>query len=65
MKFHSLLEICQQLNKRGNILFMTNIESPKDSWIIINKAVLLSQVNGVMFAPKDAKQHRNVDSRLA
>ena len=62
MKFHSLLEICQQLNKRGNILFMKNVESPKDSWIIIDKAVLLSQVNGVMFAPKDAKQHRNLDN---
>lgn len=62
MKFHNLFEICEQLNKRGNILFMKNAESPKDSWIIIDKTVLLSQINDVIFAPKDFKQSAALDS---
>ena len=45
--------MCKKLNNRGNILFMRNDECPQQSWIIFNKAALLSQVNGVIFAPDD------------
>lgn len=62
MKFHNLLEVCERLNQRGNILFMKNSESPTNSWIVIDKGVLLSLVNGVLFAPKDFKQHADIDS---
>ena len=50
------LEICKELNNRGNILFMRNDECPQQSWIIFNKAALLSQVNGVVFAPDDFRE---------
>ena len=62
MRFHNLFEICERLNKRGNILFIKNDMSPENSWIVIDKAVLLSLVNGVLFAPKEFKQHVNIDS---
>ena len=62
MRFHNVFEICERLNKRGNILFIQNSESLKNSWIVIDKAVLLSLVNGVLFAPKGFKQHVDIDS---
>lgn len=62
LKFHNLYEICERLNKRGHILFMKSTESPRNSWIIIDKALLLSMVNGVLFAPKSFKQYVDVDS---
>ena len=64
MKFHNLFEICERLNNRGNILYMKSDESPKNSWIVIDKAVLLSLVNGVLFAPKNFKQHMDVDNNM-
>ena len=51
-------EICEKLSDRGNILFMKNKEHPESSWIVLDKAVLLSQVNGVIFAPEGFKEHQ-------
>ena len=52
------LEICKKLNEHGSILFMENKECPERSWIVLDKAVLLSQVNGVIFAPEGFKEHQ-------
>ena len=52
------LEICKKLNERGSILFMENKKCPERSWIVLDKAVLLSQVNGVIFAPEGFKEHQ-------
>ena len=58
VKDSDLLEVCEKLNERGNILFMKNKERPENSWIVLDEAVLLSQVNGVIFAPEGFKEHR-------
>ena len=58
VKFSDPLEMCKKLNERGSILFMENKECPKRSWIVLDKAVLLSQVNGVIFAPEGFKEHQ-------
>ena len=52
------LEMCKTLNERGSILFMENKECPERSWIVLDKAVLLSQINGVIFAPEGFKEHQ-------
>ena len=52
------LDMCKKLNERGSILFMENKECPERSWIVLDKAVLLSQVNGVIFAPEGFKEHQ-------
>ena len=49
--------LCSELNKQGSILYMKGHEN---SWIVLDKAVLLSQVQGKLFAPEDFKQHQNV-----
>ena len=54
----NLVEVCETLNKRGDILFMKNSQQPESSWIVFDKAVLLSQVNGVIFAPEGFKEHQ-------
>ena len=54
----NLIEVCEMLNKRGDILFMKNSHQPEISWIVFDKAVLLSRVNGVIFAPEGFKEHQ-------
>ena len=54
----NLIEECEVLNKRGYILFMKNSQQPDISWIVFDKAALLSQVNGVIFAPEGFKEHQ-------
>ena len=51
-------KMCVKLNERGNILFMKKKEHQLKSWIVLDKAVLLSQVNGVIFAPEGFKEHQ-------
>ena len=45
-------DLCE-LNDRGNILYLKG-------WITLDQAALLSEVNGVLFAPEDFKQHCNL-----
>ena len=52
-----LVEICVQLSDKGHILLLPNKTSPEKSFIIIDKAALLAEINGTMFAPEDFKQH--------
>ena len=64
LKSRNLLEICEKLNERGNILFMKNHSNPNNSWIILNKSVLLSHVLGTIFAPEGFKQHHTIASSM-
>ena len=60
LRSHNLLEICEHLNERGNILLMKNPSQLEDSWIILDREVLLSKVNGAIFAPEGFKEHQEV-----
>ena len=62
LKSTNLIEVCEILNKRGDILFMKNNECPDNSWIVFDKSILLSQVNGVIFAPEGFKEHQNIST---
>ena len=42
-----------ELNDRGEIVYLNGNEK----WVILDKEALLSEVNGVLFAPEDFKQH--------
>ena len=53
----ALNNICTELNDRGHILFLKDEDDIENSWIIIDKVALLSEVNGTIFAPEDFKQH--------
>ena len=58
VKSSDTLKMCKKLNEHSSILFMENKECPERSWIVLDKAVLLSQVNGVIFAPEGFKEHQ-------
>ena len=62
LKSSNLIEVCETLNKRGDILFMKNNQHPDNSWIVLDKSILLSQVNGVIFAPEGFKEHQNIST---
>ena len=47
---------CVSLNDRGHILYLRHTDISK-SWIILDQAVILSEVNGVLFAPTGFTQN--------
>ena len=55
--FPELCTSCDELNERGHILFLKNADAIDNSWIILDKVVLLSQVTGTVFAPEGFRQH--------
>ena len=52
-----LVEICDQLSKKGLILYLHNEGNPERSFIICDRATLLSKVTGTVFAPESFRQH--------
>ena len=52
-----LLEICRQLSDKGHILLLYNNHYPEKSFIILNKGVLIAEVNGTIFSPSSFKEH--------
>ena len=55
-----LYQSCEELNKAGCMMFFKHSEDIAKSWIVLDQAALLSEVNGVLFAPEGFKQHCNL-----
>ena len=60
--FSCLVDICDQLNKKGLILYLHNEASPEMSFIVCDRVKLLSRVTGTIFAPKTFQQHCSLAS---
>ena len=56
---HELYKDLCELSDRGEILLL---KSPvvSDSWVIFDQALLMSEIDGVLFAPEEFKQHCNL-----
>ena len=52
-----LQKICDQLSKKGLILYLHNKKTLGNSFIICDRATLLSRVTGTVFAPESFRQH--------
>ena len=52
-----ILQVCNELNQRGNILFQKDAQGSENSWIILEREALLSRVTGTVFAPVNFKEH--------
>ena len=50
------------LSEHGQLLFLKNDIDVSKSWVILNKEVLLSEINGVLFAPAYFKQHQHMST---
>ena len=55
--FPRLVEICDQLNKKGLILYLHSDDSPEKSFIVCDRVTLLNEVTGNVFAPEGFRQH--------
>ena len=52
-------EACNNLNKRGVMLYIQT-QTIENSWIIIDKDMLLREVNGSVFAPAGFVEHKSL-----
>ena len=57
-----MIPLLKILSDKGLILFIFNKHSPDESWIVLQKSVLLEKVAGVLFAPKDFGEYRALAS---
>ena len=55
--FSQLIPLLASLNDRGHILLLQNHTDESKSWVILKPDVLLTKVNGSVFAPKYFKEH--------
>ena len=57
-----LLQFLATLSDKGLILFIKS-DDDAQSWVVIDRAALLAEVNGVLFAPKEIKHaHQDIAS---
>ena len=52
-----ILHLCEKLHDKGHLIIVRNTLSIENSWLIINKEILLSTINGSLFAPPNFRQH--------
>ena len=56
------LEILSSLHSTGLISFLKSTDDSNKVWVVINKQILLAEVDGILFAPKSFKQHCDIAS---
>ena len=57
-----LIEFLTTLSDKAFILFMKNKEHLLSSWVVVEKEILLREVNGTLFAPKHFKEYCDIAS---
>ena len=57
-----VLETLSSLHSTGLITLLKNNHTPANSWVIVDKRVLLAKVDGVLFAPETFKQYHDISS---
>ena len=53
----NILHLCEKLHDNGHLIIVRNSLNIEKSWLIINKEILLSTINGSLFAPPNFRQH--------
>ena len=56
----SLIPLISTLSDKGLLLLVRGSESPRDWWVILQKQALLGEINGVIFAPKNFRQYKDL-----
>ena len=55
--FSQLIPLLASLNDQGHILLLQNHTDESKSWVILKPDVLLTEINGSLFAPEYFKEH--------
>ena len=50
------------LNAKGHFVYLKNEQNIEDSWVILDQEVLLSDINGTIFAPEIFKEYHDISS---
>ena len=58
----ALYKICLELNDRGHILLLRDRKAIENSYIVIDKELLLSKISGTVFAPEGFMQHKELST---
>ena len=56
------IEILSSLHSTGLISLLKSTDDPNKVWVVVNKQILLAEVDGILFAPKSFKQHCDIAS---
>ena len=62
LKYSFLTELLVTLSNKGLVVFLKNMDIVEKSWIVADTDVLLKDINGILFAPKEFKEHHEVSS---
>ena len=57
-----LCKICEDLNNRGIVLFLKDAINLPDSWVVMDKSGILSEINGTVFASANLRQFKHLSS---
>ena len=57
-----IVPLLKTLHSSGLIVYLENKEDHMKSWVVIRKEILLSEVDGILFAPSYFEEHRNIAS---
>ena len=55
-------DILSSLHSTGLISLLKSTDDPNKVWVVVNKQILLAEVDGILFAPKSFKQHCDIAS---
>ena len=56
------LDMLSSLHSTGLISLLKSTDDPNKVWVVVNKQILLAEVDGILFAPKSFKQHCDIAS---
>ena len=54
----NLFQLISSLSNSGLVLLVKSTKSIEESWIVLQKPALLTEINGTVFAPENFKEHR-------
>ena len=61
-EYSFLTELLVTLSSKGIVVFLKNMDIVEKSWVVADTDVLLKDINGILFAPKEFKVHHKVSS---
>ncbi len=56
----SFVKLSKKLHQKGHIIFLENHKNITHSWLVINKEILLHEINGSLFAPPAFQRHHGI-----
>ena len=57
-----IVPLLKALHSSGLIVYLENAECLPKSWVVVNKEILLAEVDGILFAPSTVVEHSNIAS---